>query len=72
MKRTQKFFGLLDCDGRVKAGRFLEKDSSDWLDVQNYKNLCCATNCLKVINDTAERGVQLINSEALAKDREQK
>lgn len=53
---------------------FLESDPATWNKNESYSKCCKIINNLKVVNDTAERGIKLINeyNQLLTKDEEQK
>lgn len=68
-KNTRNFFEALDID----TG-FLQADPDTWDSRDDYKAACVITHNLKVVNDSAERGVALIEeyNSLLTNDEEQK
>ena len=66
------FFDLIEANGQNKANSFLCQPPSTWLTNKNYTELKLTVDELKVVNDTAERGVALIQaySGSLTRDEE--
>lgn len=66
---TKRFFETLGL-----PCTFLEKDAEEWNDDESYVNARDIVNGLKVVNDTAERGVRLMEeyNKLITNDEEQK
>jgi hypothetical protein len=73
-KRTSDFFDVLMTGGKAKSQSFLKKSPGQWADDPFFKELRDRCIQMKVVNDTAERGISLIQkyNETLTKDEEQK
>jgi len=73
-KRTNHLFKLLSFTGDEEAKSFLSTDPETWETNASYIKLLERVKGLKVVNDTAERGIALIQkyNETLTKDEEQK
>ena len=73
-KRTSSFFDLLMKRGKERSQSFLEKPIREWTDDPLFNELRDRCSRLKVVNDTAERGISLIQkyNDTLTKDEEQK
>ena len=59
-RRSMCFFDLIEANGQKKAKSFLSQPPSIWLTDNNYTEMKLTVHELKVVNDTAERGVALI------------
>jgi hypothetical protein len=72
--RSMLFFDLLSTNGQEEAKLFLLKPPALWSDDAKFKEMSAKIKLLKVVNDTAERGISLIQSynSALTKDETQK
>ena len=66
-------FDLVEANGQKKAKSFLSQPLSTRLTDKNYTQMKLTVHELKVVNDTAERGVTLIQaySGSLTRDEEQ-
>jgi len=73
-KRTNQLFELLSITGKEEANNFLSKDPESWEADASYQKLKDRVQKMKVVNDSAERGIALIEkyNECLTKDEEQK
>jgi len=73
-KRTSSFFDVLIEGGIATSQTFLKKPPGQWTDDPLYNDLRARSSQLKVVNDTAERGISLIQkyNETLTKDEDQK
>ena len=73
-KRTHQLFKLLSITGKEEANNFLSKDTESWEAGASYQKLTDRVQKMKVVNDSAERGIALIEkyNECLMKDEEQK
>ena len=71
--RSMCFFDLIEANGQNVAKSFLSQLPSTWPTDKNYKDFKLTADQLKVVNDTAERGVALIQaySGSLTRDKEQ-
>ena len=58
----------------MKAQDFLAKDPAEWNDDPSYQELNKAASAMKVVNDTAERAIALMQhyNSSLTKNEEQK
>ena len=67
-------FSLLGEKSREKASEFQKVAPNEWESHPCYTELQQACRRLKVVNDTAERGIRLVQqyNETLTKDEEQK
>ena len=72
-RRSMCFFDLIEANGQNKAKSLLSQPPSTWLTNKTYTDLKLTVDELKVVNDTAERGVALIQaySGSLTRDEEQ-
>lgn len=72
--RSMLFFDLLSKNGQEEAKSFLLKPPTLWSDDAIFQDMSAKVKLLKVVNDTAERGIALIQSynSALTKDETQK
>ena len=59
-RRSMCFFDLIEANGQKKAKSFLSQPPSTWLTDKNYTEMKLTVHELRVVNDTAERGVALI------------
>jgi len=76
-KRTNHLFELLSITGKEEANNFLSKDPESWEADASYQKLKDRVQKMKVVNDSAERGIALIEkynkyNECLTNDKEQK
>ena len=73
-QRTSVIFDVLCRNGQLKAHNFLMKSPEEWLDDPDYNELKNAASLMKVVNDTAERGIALMQqyNSSLTKNEEQK
>ena len=73
-KRTECLFDLLSDTGKDEARLFLSKDPEEWEQDESYQKLKKIAQHIKVVNDTAERGIALmqIYNDSLTRDEEQK
>ena len=55
-------FDLIKANGQKKAKLFLSQPPSTWLTDKDYTEMKLTVHELKVVNDTAERGVALIQA----------
>ena len=60
--RTKCLFNLLSETGKEEASLFLSKDSEEWKRDESYQKLKRIAQHMKVVNDTAERGIALIQT----------
>ena len=67
------FFDLIEANGQKKEKSFLSQPPLIWLTDKNYTEMKLTAHELKVVNDTAERSVALIQaySGSLTRDEEQ-
>ena len=72
-RRSMCFFDLIEAKGQKKAKSFLSQPPSTCLADKNYTEMKLTVHELKVVNDTAQRGVALIQaySGSLTRDEEQ-
>jgi len=59
-QRTAALFDVLALNGKMKAQDFLAKDPAEWDDDPSYQELKTAASSMKVVNDTAERAIALM------------
>ena len=59
-KRTNQLFELLSITGKEEANNFLSKDPESWEADASYQKLKDRVQKMKVVNDSAERGIALI------------
>lgn len=73
-ERTNRLFELLSVTGVEESRSFLSKEVEAWKDDPSYQKLHEIAKMLKVVNDSAERGIALIEkyNQCLTKDEEQK
>ena len=73
-RRTRSFFNVLMEGGTEKSESFIEKPPGQWQNDPVYNELRDRSSRMKVVNDTAERGISLIQkyNETLTKIEEQK
>lgn len=73
-RRTECLFNLLSDTGKEEVRLFLSKDPEEWEQDESYQKLKRIAQHMKVVNDTAERGIALIQTynESLTRDEEQK
>lgn len=73
-ERTSFFFDVLAEEGKAKAKTFMEKSPDQWEQDGSYTELRDRAARLKVVNDTAERGIALMQTynQTLTKDETQK
>lgn len=73
-QRTFRLFKVLSITGEEEAKSFLVKDPEAWESDACYQNLKDRVDKMKVVNDSAERGIALIQkyNETLTKDEDQK
>ena len=73
-RRTERLFNLLSCTGTEEAKRFLSKDPVEWERDESYQRLKGIVQQMKVVNDTAERGIALMQTynESITRNEEQK
>ena len=73
-KRTSAFFNMLMENGEPKSQQFLQTSPKKWLENPIYCEMQILASKVKVVNDTAERGISLIQqyNERLTKDEYQK
>lgn len=73
-ERTLAFFDMLADDGKRKCKQFLKLPSINWPSDKVYVELQEKCTNIRVVNDTAERGISLIQkyNQTLTKDEEQK
>ena len=67
-------FNLLSVTGKGEASLFLTKDPEEWKRDESYQKLKRIAQHMKVVNDTAECGIALIQTcnESLTIDGEQR
>ena len=66
-------FDMIGTNGKERARAFLGKDPSQWSSDPTFKSLKEEAMKLRVVNDTAERGIALIQTyKSLTKDEDQK
>ena len=73
-EQTMHLFELLSITGRKEAKIFLAKDPEEWEDDESYKKLRTRVHTMKVVNDSAEHGIALIQkyNDMITKDECQK
>lgn len=72
-ERTMDLFDMIGTNGKERARAFLGKDPSQWSSDPTFKSLKEEAMKLRVVNDTAERGIALIQTyKSLTKDEDQK
>ena len=73
-QRTNRLFELLSTTGVEESRSFLMKDPEEWEADTSYQKLSERVKMLKVVNDSAERGIALIEkyNQCLTKNEEQK
>jgi len=73
-QRTAAVFDVLSLNGKMKAQIFLVKDPTKWNDDPSYKELKTAVSEMKVVNESAERAIALMQqyNSSLTKNEEQK
>lgn len=73
-ERTNRLFELLSRTGAEESRSFLSKDPEAWEADASYQKLHERVKMLRVVNDSAERGIALIEkyNQSLTKDEEQK
>jgi len=73
-KRTNQLFELLSITGKEEANNFLPKDPESWEADASYQKLKDRVQKTKVVNDSTEHGIALIEkyNECLTRDEEQK
>ena len=59
-KRTYQLFQLLSITGKEEANNFLSKDPESWEADASYQKLKESVQKMKAVNDSAERGIALI------------
>jgi hypothetical protein len=72
--KTRLIFDVLVENGVAKSESFLQKEPEQWAEDPNFNDLQFAASQLKVVNDVAERGIDLVQkyNNTLTKDEEQK
>src|SRR6218665_1826551 len=72
--RSMMFFDLLSTNGQEESKSFLLKPPALWSDDATFQEMSAKVKLMKVVNDTAERGISLIQNynSALTKDETQK
>lgn len=72
--RTATIFDILCVNGKMMAQNFLNKDPSQWQEDPSYQELNDAASTMKVVNDSAERAIALMQkyNSSLTKNEEQK
>src|ERR1700759_1077774 len=72
--RSMLFFDLLSTNGQEKAKAFLSKPPAAWHDDMIFRDMNAKVKLLKVVSDSAERGLALFQNynNALTKDETQK
>ena len=73
-ERTMDLFDMIGTNGKERARAFLGKDPSQWSSDPTFKSLKEEAMKLRVVNDTAERRIALIQTynKSLTKDEDQK
>ena len=73
-QRSAAIFDVLSLNGRNKAQSFLSKDPKEWKDNASYQELKDAAEKMKVVNDSAERSIALMQqyNSSITKNEEQK
>ena len=73
-QRTAAIFDVFSLSGKMKAQIFLVKDPTEWNDDRSYKDLKTAASKMKVVNDSAERAIALMQqyNSSLTKNEELK
>jgi hypothetical protein len=73
-ERTGDLFNLLSFTGQEDARNFLTKDPETWEEDDSFRKLKESVMRMKVVNDTAERGIALIQkyNGTITKDEDQK
>ena len=59
-QRTAVIFDVLCTNGKMKADNFMAKNSTEWNDDPCYEDLYRAASTMKVVNDSAERAIALM------------
>ena len=74
IQKTNRLFDLLSVTGAEESRSFLKKDPEAWEANASYQLLNERVTMLKVVNDSAERGIALIEkyNQYLTKNEEQK
>jgi len=73
-ERTNRLFELLSTTGLEESMSFLSMDPEAWEAEASYQKLCEIVKMLTVVNDSAKRGIALIEkyNQGLTKNEEQK
>ena len=73
-QRTASIFDVLSLNGKTKAQQFLAKNPTEWNDDPSYQELKTAASKMKVVNDSAERAIALMQqyNSSLTKNEDQK
>jgi hypothetical protein len=73
-ERTAELFDVVVKNGRERAAAFLEKDPADWSTDETFCEMQQKVRQLKVVNDSADRGIALISAfnSTITKDERQK